>query len=335
MRKLIGKHGLRLFGGRLSAALYELARKSYTPTLMEDFSPELALTLGPKFSYSEIATRRYLKDIGSTANVVTLTPINRTEGVIEELVRYYEEGKENTIAVVPMYNTTEGRVKDTISPGRGLLKYHRAQIRDEYIMQISHCLAARKKGAKIELVISHNQAVQQCISYIRKLGAKYADTYNGVSVSSTADSARIVAESGRDGIAAICSEEAATHYGLEIVNDGYDVNDKLFAGYSNRTVFVVLCMKSNGRIPTGKDKTAITFELRNPNKPGSMRDVFTIFADAGINVSHHEAMEKGSLYDYVFWFNIDRHRDEMHEELARLGDLTIGTVLHGSYPRKT
>ena len=311
-----------------------LRKPEKPPKTPRYLSIKLAYTLGPQFSYSEIATRKYLEESGVNAEIITLKPLNRSEGVIEELVRTHEQGMRDVIAVVPIYNTNEGRVKDTLAPGRGLLKYP-VQIHDEYIMKISHCLAAKKKNAKIRLVISHPQALQQCISYIRSLGAKHADSFDGQAVTSTAHSARIVAESSRDDVAAVCSEEAARNFKLEIANEGQDIQDKLFAGYENRTVFIILRMERNGQSPTGKDKTTMTFSLRRPDKPGSMRDMFEIFADANINVSHHEAMEKGSLLDYVFWFNVDEHRDKMRQTLAALQDLSINLNLHGSYPRKT
>jgi len=283
-------------------------------------------TLGPKGSYSEIATIRYLKDMGIQAKVELLIPLNKSEGVIERMVKDYGDGKQNVMGVVPIYNTIVGRVKDTIGPDRGLVKYPLVQIVDEYVLEIQHCLASKPSSIQIKKVISHEQAIAQCVNHMRLKGYTPSPTAR-----STAEAAKIVSESDEDDIAAICSVEAAEYYGLKVLeNEFQDLNGGV---YTNRTVFVVLSFQDNSQ--TGKDKTTLSFELRNPAKAGSLYKVLKSFSNAEINISHHEAMEKGSLVEYVFWFNIDKHRENIQRELGDLQNLTTSMKIHGSYPRKT
>lgn len=299
-----------------------------TLVIKESFENKMTVyTLGPVGSYSEIATRRYLEDRGLQANVEPLIPLNKSEGVIEHIVNEYDEGRQNVMAVVPIYNTIGGRVKDTIGPERGLVKYPVVQIVDEYVLKIQHCLAGKPNSReKIKEVISHEQAMAQCVNHIRSNGYKHNQK-----ALSTAAAAKIVADSDRDDIAAICSVDAARHYGLEVLEDEFQ--DLSGGIYKNRTIFVVLAFQDNSQ--TGKDKTTLTFELRDPAKASSLYQVFKVFSETGINISHHEAMEKGSLIDYVFWFNIDEHRENMQRELGELQRLNTSMNIHGSYPRKT
>jgi prephenate dehydratase len=287
--------------------------------------PRKLYTLGPVGSYSEIAAKAYLKEIGSNAEIIGIEPTNKSEGVIEELVRHYENGEEDVIGFVPFYNTQNGRVRDTLSPGRGLLKYPIIQIFDEFILKVSHCLAAKKRSSIIRRVISHDQALQQCSDYLRSINVQMDNK-----VASTADAAKLVSQSENADMAAVCSEEAAEIYSLEVIEKNIQNKSDV---YENRTIFVVIWNRDN--TPTGRDKTTITFEFRDPNRPASMYEILKPFAISGINISHHEAMEKGSLTDYVFWFNVNEHRNNVKKEIAEMHQLTTRLTIHGSYPRKT
>ena len=44
----------------------------------------IAFTLGPEYTFSHSATMRYLEKAGIDAEIKFLTPVNRTEGIIEE-----------------------------------------------------------------------------------------------------------------------------------------------------------------------------------------------------------------------------------------------------------
>ena len=85
----------------------------------------LFFTLGQKFSYSHWLTKRYLDENNIDGEIRLLDPKNRTEGIIEELVKRYQKNQYNVKAIVPILNTIYGRVKETIGPGRGLIRYRK------------------------------------------------------------------------------------------------------------------------------------------------------------------------------------------------------------------
>lgn len=230
-------------------------------------------------------------------------------------------------ALVPILNTIEGRVKETISPYRGLLKYPQVKICDEYWMKIEHCLASITNNLRnIRKIISHPQALGQCKKYIESLEKQLKHSLELVEVPSTSLAAKLVTKNGE--AAAICSEEAAEYYGLNVltknIEDRYNINSE------NWTRFVVLADKDCEE-PTGKDKTTLTMELIGQEKPRTLRNALDIFTQ---NISYIESMVKGSKTEYVFWLDIDEHRKNMQEELEKLTKLTKWLYLHGSYPRK-
>lgn len=286
------------------------------------------LTLGPSLSYSDVATKEYCaENCIEDPHIIYLTPQNKTEGIIEELVRLYELGDRSTIAIVPIFNSVEGRVKDTIGPGRGLVKYHdKVKIYHEYILDVHHCLASKSSSlGRIRKVYSHPQALGQCGGLLRRM--RFA-TYEE---SSTSRAAQFVGTRPNFEAAAICSPQTAKAYGLNILLE--DIADK-FEGYSkNQTRFVVLSHKDNEKI-TGNDKTTVTMEILGQDKPKALYRVLGIIGKRNNNLSYIESMTKGSLKEFVFWMDIDEHRKNLKRELKELRKLTKWLYVHGSYPNR-
>lgn len=279
------------------------------------------ITLGPRYSYSDSASRRYLQESHIKGNVELLTPPNRTEGIIEELVKRLQAGNRDAKAVVPVLNTIEGRVRDTISPNRGLIKYPDVKICGEYWLKIEHCLAGRGSLKDVKKVFSHEQALGQCKAYLEGLRVSTERTR------STSEAAEIASKDPTGQSAAICSEDAATAYGLNILTR--DIADKFGEESENWTRFIVL--GDTDSKPTGRDKTTITLELKGAERPRTLWRALDIITQ---NISYIESMVRGSKTEYVFWLDIDEHRERLTSELRRLEALTKWMTVHGSYPRK-
>ena len=75
-------------------------------------------------------------------------------------------------------------------------------------------------------VMSHQQALSQCDNYLRAMpGVAVVPTYD------TAGSAKMIAEKGMTGSAAIASELAAETYGLEILAKNIEDDDVNFTRF--------------------------------------------------------------------------------------------------------
>ena len=170
--------------------------------------------------------------------------------------------------VVPIENSSAGSVTDVYDL---MLKY-RFYIAMVVDIPINHVLAM-KKGANIgdlKKIYSHQQALSQCSDFFRSRRNILSETYI-----STAAAAKMVSESEDQTIGAICSEQAAEKYGLEIVSRGFQNNP------NNTTRFLVISKKLF--IDEKADKVSLCFSL--PHKTGSLYSVLCRFAVNGLNLT--------------------------------------------------
>lgn len=196
--------------------------------------------------------------------------------------------------VLPIENSSAGEVSQTY---RLLAKY------DFYIckttqVSINHCLAAKKGTAlsNVKTVYSHEQALAQCSGYIRKAG------FASVSDKNTAISAKTVAESEDNTIAAICSKQAAALYGLEILSENI-ADDP-----DNTTRFI--CIGRKPEIESGADIISISVAL--PHTAGSLYRTLTRFSFYGLNLTKIESAPvplgsdiKTGAFDVIFYLDFE------------------------------
>jgi len=187
--------------------------------------------------------------------------------------------------VVPIENSSAGSVTDVYDL---MLKY-RFYISMVVDIPINHVLAM-KKGANIgdlKKIYSHQQALSQCSDFFRSRRNILSETYI-----STAAAAKMVSESEDQTIGAICSEQAAEKYGLEIVSRGFQNNP------NNTTRFLVISKKLF--IDEKADKVSLCFSL--PHKTGSLYSVLCRFAVNGLNLTKIESRPmSGTAFEYLFY----------------------------------
>ena len=196
------------------------------------------------------------------------------------------QNNEASFGIVPIENSTAGSVTEVYDL---MLKY-RFYIVSAVQISIDHCLAARK-GTKLEdikKVYSHRQALMQCSDFLRSRGLWHEE------YQSTAAAAQMAANPENEGVAAICSKEAAEDYGLEVLLSGFQ-NDP-----NNTTRFIViskeLCIENNA------DKISLCFSL--PHRTGSLHNILCRFAADGLNLTKIESRPKlGSGFEYLFYLD--------------------------------
>ena len=151
--------------------------------------------LGPTYSYSHLAA---IERFGSSAELV---PVATIAAVFEEVNR-----KQVDFGVVPIENSTDGRIVDTL----GMFTRLPVRICGEVQLRIHHYLLGRCERADINEVYSKPQALSQCRDWL----AKHLPSARMVEMTSTAAAAQLAAE--KPGAAAIASLQAATNYGLNV-----------------------------------------------------------------------------------------------------------------------
>jgi chorismate mutase/prephenate dehydratase len=260
--------------------------------------------LGPEYSYSHLAaTVRF-------GHSVELVPV-ATIGAVFEEVHY----RQVALGVVPLENSTDGRVVDTLD------MFTRLPVRicGEIRLRIHHYLLARCPRDQISEVYSKPQALSQCRGWL----ARHLPGVRTVEMASTARAAQIAAE--KEGAAAIASREAAQRYGLEVV--AADIEDNP----NNITRFAVLGDMPSHR--TGHDKTALMFQVAH--RPGALADAMLIFKKAQLNLTWIESFPApGTTHEYIFFVEFEGHETEsrVQHALTALQKKTLRLSVLGSYP---
>ena len=219
--------------------------------------------------------------------------------------------------IVPLENSTAGSVNQTYD----LLSKHDFCIVKSLRMQINHVLLT-KKGAKfseIKEIYSHEQAINQCSSFLRSLkGVKITVCEN------TAIAAKMVALSDRNDVAAISSSDCAEQYGLEINKDKIQDTD------SNFTKFI--CISKNLEIYPGANRTSIVFSTAH--KPGALYNVMSRISALGINIIKLESRPIiGKDFEFLFYFDLESsvYSKEFEQLMFELENQVEGFRYFGSY----
>ena len=227
---------------------------------------------------------------------------------------------EADLAMIPIENTIAGRVADihTLLPGSGL------SIVAEFFLPIHFQLMARPGTTvdDIRTVYSHIHALGQCRAVLREHGWK------GVVAGDTAGAARMISQSGEEGVAALAPRLAASLYGLDILLE--DVHDDA----TNTTRFVVLSREA--QIPSIDDGLAVTtFVFRVRNVAAALYKVLGGFATNGINMTKLESYQiGGSFTATLFYADIEGHPDapNVRAALEEMDYFTSEVRMLGTYP---
>ncbi|MBQ4557194.1 MAG: chorismate mutase [Clostridia bacterium] len=259
-------------GGKLSETI-KAAEKTTAPTLPTTCTVACQGTEGAN---SQLAAEKLF----SIPNIMFMTNFEDVfHAVATGLCRY---------GILPISNSLRGSVTEVYD----LMKKHKFYIVKSIKLRVEHTLAA-KRGTQLENikeVFSHPQAIGQCSMFLEKLGIKVTECKN------TAVAARMVAESGRDDVAAICNPACAALYNLSVVSDQIANND------NNYTRFI--CISKELEVYPGANKTSIMFTL--PHVPGSLFSIIAKFAALGVNFSKIESRPiPGKDFEYMFYLDFD------------------------------
>lgn len=261
--------------------------------------------LGPAYSYSHLAASHAFGEAHE------LLPVATIAAVFEEVNR-----RQVSFGIVPLENSTDGRVADTLD----MFVRSPVKICGEVQLKIHHYLLSRSPRSEIVEVYSKPQALSQCRAWL----ARHLPGAKLVEMTSTAAAAQLAAE--RPGAAAVASRQAASQYGLDIIEA--DIEDNRF----NMTRFAVIGQASAKR--TGKDKTAVMFEI--PHQPGALADAMAVFRNNQLNLTWIESFPMpGTKNEYLFFVEVEGHETnpKVVKTLQSLQRKTVRTVVLGSYPQ--
>lgn len=261
--------------------------------------------LGPAYSYTHLAA------IEKFGNQVDFAPVSTIAAVFEEVNRGTVD-----YGIVPVENTTDGRIVDTLDMFTRLP----LKICSEIQLSINHNLLSRCPRAEVTEIYSKPQALSQCREWL----SRNMPQARLIEVTSTSTAAQLARD--KHGVAAVASRQAAVMYDLQVLAEGIQDNKH------NITRFAVI--SDEIAKPTGKDKTAILLQI--PHKPGALADALNVFKTGKINLSWIESFPlKGPEAGYLFFIDFEGHVTDPKPKkaIAELEKSAVRLEVLGSYPR--
>ena len=261
--------------------------------------------LGPLGSFTGSAATKHF---GHAARLLPQTSI-------DDVFREVEAGHAH-YAVVPVENSTEGAVGRSMD----LLFATPLKVCGEVVLRIHQNLMTREASLdKVTKVYSHAQSLAQCHEWLNR----NLPNVPRISVGSNSQAAEMAMQ--EEGVAAIAGEAAAERFNVPILVA--NIEDEP----NNTTRFLVLGRHDAG--VSGRDKTSLIMSA--PNRTGSLHGLLLPLADAGVSMTRLESRPaRHTLWDYVFFVDIDGHQDEpkVAKALAELKQQAAYLKVLGSYP---
>lgn len=261
--------------------------------------------LGPEYSFSHLAA------VERFGQAVEFMRVGSIAAVFEEVNRGHAD-----FGVVPLENSTDGRVADTLDM---FIRLPQLVICAEIRLRIHHNLLANCEQQEIRRVYSKPQALSQCRNWLSK-NVPHASLHE---VASTAIAAELAQR--EPGAAAIASRQAAVRYSLRTLFS--DIEDSPY----NETRFAVIGHQRCGK--TGHDKTAVMFRVAH--QPGSLVDTLDVFKQARINLTWIESFPaKLAKPEYIFFVDFEGHMDDpkVARVLKALHEHCKEVTVLGSFP---
>lgn len=219
--------------------------------------------------------------------------------------------------VIPLENSTAGSVNRVYD----LMMQHRFSIVRSCRLKIDHALAALP-GAElsgIREIYSHQQAIDQCSEFLQ--------TLKNVTIhrcENTAVAAKLVAESGRSDVAALCSQDCLSLYALSPLRSAVQNQQ------NNYTRFI--CISRDLEIFPGADRTSLMAVLAH--KPGALYQVLARMNALGINLNKLESRpipERDFEFMFYFDLNVSVYSPQFLQLLGELDDACESFTYLGSY----
>lgn len=219
--------------------------------------------------------------------------------------------------VLPIENSTAGSVNAVYD----LMMRHHFHIVRSVRVKVDHNLLALP-GAKlsgIREIYSHEQALSQCAKFLASL-----PNVNVIPCENTAMAAKLVADSGRDDVAALSTHACERLYHLAcLASSVQDTAD-------NYTRFI--CITRDLEIYPGADRTSLMMTL--PHEPGALYKVLSRLYALGINLNKLESRPiPERSFEFMFYFDLENpvYDPAFLQLLSELGDISEEYTYLGSY----
>lgn len=268
--------------------------------------------LGPKGSYSHIASRQYAARHFDTI-------IDCACQKFDDIFTLVETGQAD-YGLLPIENTSSGAINDVYD----LLQTTSLSIVGEIKIPINHTLLVSTESSieELQTIYSHPQPFQQCSHYLNQYPhwkIKYCE--------STAAAMEKVALENSPHVAAIGSEAGGSLYGLQPLANNL-ANQQI-----NVTRFIVIARKAIDVSEQVPAKT--TFLMATGQQAGALVDALVILKQYDIIMTKLESRPiNGTPWEEMFYIDVQANlRDiNMQKALHDLSQTTRSLKILGCYP---
>ncbi|MDR0870720.1 MAG: prephenate dehydratase [Planctomycetaceae bacterium] len=273
---------------------------------------------GIEGSYHAIAARKLCG--GDDAGIVCCRSFQDVAAAVND--------NPETLGLMAIENTIAGSLLKNYE----LIRKNQFIVCGEYKLRISHCLAALPGTEIIDLkeIDSHPMAFLQCERFLEQLFASQPDAVRIVEKDDTASSARWISENRLKGHAAICSQDAAKIYGLNVLQSAIETDKHNF------TRFVLLHHRETSApeglgLNGGRNKASLVFSL--PHSVGSLSQVLAILSFYEMNLTKIESFPVvGAEWEYFFYVDLTFKNYARYEKaVAAARPLTDELTVLGEY----
>ena len=251
-------------------------------------------TLGPKDTFSDLATKQYIKAI-QTQNTEQPTQIE----YYATLSQTFEAiGKDCQLGVLPIENLSEGYVQVVLDK----LLDTKLSVISELLLPIQFSFVGFCEDLS-ELTDLYVQFVAhgQCSEFINRLeGVKIHMTQSNI------ESLVLAKQQGKSA-GAIIPQHALTQ-----ASDAILVNNDVTNYANNQTRFLVLCETSQDRIQDKQYKTTLVVNNKQ-DCPGVLGHIVSAFALQKVNLtSIMSRPTRSQIGNYHFFIDVDGHQEDGH-----------------------
>lgn len=223
------------------------------------------------------------------------------------------------VVILPLENSNAGEVGQVIDLLFDGPLYINQTVRVPVAQNLLACEGANTQS--IQTVISHPQALAQCVSYIDKHG------FNTMQAATTASAAKQISEAGDTTLAAIASAEAAALYNLVVVD--HDIHEDP----DNTTRFAILSRTPN---KDAQERFMLMFTVRH--EAGALAQAINIIGSHGFNMNAlHSRPMKSLAWKYYFYIEAEGniYSSEGQKLLDELAQHCDHLKVVGSYKAKS
>lgn len=256
-------------------------------------------TLGPKDTFSDLATKQYIqqaiqnKQTAQETNIKYFSTLSQT---------FQAVGKECQLGVLPIENLSEGYVQVVLDQ----LLDTKLSVISELLLPIQFTFVAFCEQLS-DLTDLYVQFVAhgQCSEFINSLeGVQIHNTQSNIE-------SLVLAQEKGAGAGAIIPQHALNH-----AKNAQLINNDVTNYANNQTRFLVISEQAQPRIEGKEYKTTLVVNNKH-DCPGVLGNIVSAFAKQKVNLtSIMSRPTRSQIGNYHFFIDVDGHQEDAHIALA-------------------